>query len=221
MLVGVLASTAIGCAGFGEGLGDRTGATYAGQPPTIEFACKRPFLRSEKPMPPRGASARSITVEADPDLDTVKVGELIAPTYNFPILISGPRPNAVLSRDVETGLHCRGLAADGEAPTAGLTLHVGITMLGTEWVPGHWYDLTRILRGHVVFRAVLRRDAETLWSRVFEAQDEGRYGYDLASNHEKLLSEAYCRCLDQFDQALDGPEFSRAVRGAAAVGPGS
>ena len=221
MLVGVLASTAAACASFGEGLRDRTAATYAGRPPTIEFACERPFFSSEKPSPARGASASPITVEADPDPDTVKVGELVAPMYNFPILVSGPRPNAVLSRDVETRLRCRGLTADGEAPTASLTLHVGITMLGTEWVPGHWYDLTRILRGHVVFRAVLRRDAETLWSGVFEAQDEGRYGYDLASNHEKLLSEAYCRCLEQFDQALDGPEFERAVRSAAAVGPGS
>ena len=221
MLLGVLASTAAGCAGFSEALRDRTGWEFGGQPPTVEFGCERPLLRSEKRLSGEGEGARPIIVEAAADPDRVLVGKLKAGMYDIPLFVSGPRPNEVLRRDVQAELRRRGLAVDGEAPTANLTLHVGVTMIGTDWLPGHWYQFTRTLRGQLVFRAALRRGAESLWSRTFEAQDEARYRYDLASNHAKLLGEAYCRCLEQFDQALDGPEFEGAVRGVAAGETGS
>ena len=215
MVLALLASIA-GCAGCSDVVQERTQVQLAGQPPTVELACERTALRSEERLPGEWESAGPIAVEADPDPDIVPVGWLNAPMQDVPILISGPRPNTVLSRDVETELRRRGFPVTSEAPTANLTLHVGVTMLGTEWLPGHWYDFTRTLRGHAVVRMALRHGTDVLWSKVFEAHDEARYAYDRSSNHAKLLGEAYCRCLEQFDRALDDPEFETAVRRAEA-----
>jgi hypothetical protein len=212
--LGVLASIA-GCAGFSQVTQERIQVQLAGEPARIELACERPVVRSDERVPGTWKRVTPMIVAAEPDPDTVQVGWLTVPMQDAPILISGPRPNAVLSHDIETALQRRGFLVAGEMPGEHLTLHVGMTMLTTEWVPAHWYQFSRTLRGHVVFRAALRRGADTLWNKTFEAYEEARYAYDRTSNHAKLLGEAYCRCLEQFDRALDGPEFEAAVRGAA------
>ena len=206
-----------GCAGFNEAYRDRVGWEIGGQPPKVTFACERPLRHSEARVSGEGTIA--ITVEREPDPDMVEAGELsgswmawVAGRDRIPVLVNGPLPNEVLSRDVEAELRRRLFTVDGETAAKNLTLRVGMTVFGTERVPARWYELTMNLRAVVAFRAELRRGDETLWGQDFAAEEQARHGYDLTSYRMKLLSEAYCRCLEQFAEALDDPEFDRALR---------
>lgn len=205
-----------GCAAFNEAYRDRVGWELGNRTPTIRFECSRPLLHSgERKV---GGNLPPIVVEADRDLAVVQAGQLtgswiawVQGRYEIPILLTGPMPNAVLSRDVEAALSRHGISVKNA--TTALRLKVGITEFSAVRSPARWTELTFTLQGRVAFRAELRREGETLWDGAFAGGDQMSFAYDLASYRAKVLSEAYCQCLDQFDRALNDPGFEQAVRG--------
>jgi hypothetical protein len=205
-----------GCAAFNEAYRDRVGWELGDRTPTIRFECSRPLLHSgERKV---GGTIPPIVVEADRDLAVVQAGQLtgswiawVQGRYEIPILLTGPMPNAVLSRDVEAALSRHGISLENAAHA--LRLQVGITEFSAVRSPARWTQLTFTLQARVAFRAELRRDGETLWDGAFAGSDQMSFAYDLASYRAKVLSEAYCQCLDQFDRALDDPGFEQAARG--------